>query len=177
MWNLCRQHMRKTSQGVPYLWPERPERQMGTQGVHMKGVLPWLVPWSCCTGIRYFYIALDAQVSPIQNIFSSMHKFHFICPYRPASWACRRAVSPVFLIFISVSVGDPDVMCTIWKHLCSSIGHPSEVNRIEVPWTNFMMFSEGFLRSSLKWSKNYSGFVWFSTTFVIKRYEACSLSA
>jgi hypothetical protein len=43
-------------------------------------------------------LALDAQVSPIQNIFSSMHKFHFICPHRPASWAGSRSASPVSLI-------------------------------------------------------------------------------
>jgi hypothetical protein len=44
-------------------------RLMGTQGVHMKGVLPWLVHWARCAGTRDFCPALDAQIGPVQNIF------------------------------------------------------------------------------------------------------------
>jgi hypothetical protein len=41
----------------------------GTQGVHMKGVLPWLVHWARCAATRDFCPALDAQSGPVQNIY------------------------------------------------------------------------------------------------------------
>jgi hypothetical protein len=38
---------------------------MGTQGVHMKGVLPWLVRCARRAGTRDFFPALVALVGPI----------------------------------------------------------------------------------------------------------------
>jgi hypothetical protein len=122
MWNLCWQHMRKTSKGFYiHLRLERPERQMGTQGVHTKGVFPRLVRASRCTRTSYFYLALAAQVSPIQNIL-----LHYFTSFVPIGQQAGQAIVPrhlISLIFISVSAGDPGVMCPIWKSLCSNIGY------------------------------------------------------
>jgi hypothetical protein len=43
---------------------------MGTQGVNMKGALPWLVWWTRRAGTKDFCPALSALVVPEQNIFS-----------------------------------------------------------------------------------------------------------
>ena len=42
---------------------------MGTQGVHMKGVLPSLVCWASRAGTTDFCRTLTALVNPVQNIF------------------------------------------------------------------------------------------------------------
>jgi hypothetical protein len=52
---------------------------MGTFEVQMKRVLPWLVRWTRCAGARYFYPALAAQVSPVQNIFFLNAHFFTLC--------------------------------------------------------------------------------------------------
>jgi hypothetical protein len=60
--------IRETREG----WPSAHSlklRQMGTQGVHMKGVLSWLVRWAPRAGTRDFCPALFALVGPVQNIF------------------------------------------------------------------------------------------------------------
>ncbi len=46
-------------------------RQMETQGVHMKGVLPLLLSWR--VGTRDFFPDLAALVGPVQNIFTSSY--------------------------------------------------------------------------------------------------------
>jgi hypothetical protein len=72
--------------------------QMGTLGVHMTGVLPLF--GSLGSLCRYstvdFCSALAALVSPVK-IYYVPHRtlFHFIGPHRPATWAGRRAGSPV----------------------------------------------------------------------------------
>jgi hypothetical protein len=51
---------------------------MGTYGVKRKVVLPWLVHWARRAGTKDFYSALDALVSPLQNIFFlTPHTFSF----------------------------------------------------------------------------------------------------
>jgi hypothetical protein len=51
---------------------------------------------SSCRYKRFFYLALTALVSPVQNIFFPYRTLcHFICPHRPATWARSRAGSPV----------------------------------------------------------------------------------
>jgi hypothetical protein len=175
MWNLCQQHMRKTSKGVPYWWPDRPERQMGTQGVHRKrgsslvGSLVLLyrnkifLSWLGCSSkpnTKYFFltaqISLYLSPSPSKLGRQSCRVACLINLHICLSWWPRRNVS-----YLETSL--LDYRTPKWGE-----------QWIKVPWENFLMFSEGFLSSSLKWPKNYSGFVW---TFVIKRYEACSLSA
>ena len=42
---------------------------MGTQRVHMKGVIPWLVPYACRAGTTDFCSALVALVGPVQKYF------------------------------------------------------------------------------------------------------------
>jgi hypothetical protein len=42
---------------------------MGTDGVQMKGALPWLARLADHAGARDFFPALAALVSPIQNMF------------------------------------------------------------------------------------------------------------
>ncbi len=67
------------------------QRWIGAQRVQMKGVLPWLVRWTCRTGTRDFCPALAALVGPVENIyFLIIHYFNFFCPHRPASYACRQ---------------------------------------------------------------------------------------
>ncbi len=50
---------------------------MGTQGVHMLGVIPWLVLWACRAGTREIFVhALACLVGPVQNIiFLTGHYF------------------------------------------------------------------------------------------------------
>jgi hypothetical protein len=52
---------------------------MGTQGVHMKGVLPWLGRSSVVPERAIFVLPwlVIAQVSPIQNIFFSALPINF----------------------------------------------------------------------------------------------------
>jgi len=70
-------------------------RAMGTYGVQMKGVLPWLVLWARLAGTRDFILpSLAALVGPVQNILFLAH-YHFLCPHRPATWAGSRAGSLV----------------------------------------------------------------------------------
>ncbi len=57
---------RDTKEGWPLLNVET-VRQMGTQQVHMKGVLSWLVHWARCASTRDFCPALAALVGPVQN--------------------------------------------------------------------------------------------------------------
>jgi hypothetical protein len=73
-------------------------RQVWTQGVHMKGVLPWLVRWAGHAITRDFCPALASLVGLVQKIFfHHLLLFHFICSHRPVSWACSHAESPVSL--------------------------------------------------------------------------------
>ncbi len=74
----------------------------------MRGFLPWLVRWSRRAGTIDFSIALAALVSPVQILFSSPHTFHYISPHRPhrpATWAGRRAGSPVFVSLLKKNNG------------------------------------------------------------------------
>jgi hypothetical protein len=49
---------------------------MGTLGVHMKGVLPWLVRWARHAGTIEYCPALAVLVNPVQNtIFLNAHFF------------------------------------------------------------------------------------------------------
>jgi hypothetical protein len=50
---------------------------MGTYGIQMKGVLPWVVRWAHLAGTRDFYPALAALVSPVQYFFHPT-LFHFM---------------------------------------------------------------------------------------------------
>jgi hypothetical protein len=90
-------HSERPERGGPF-WLLK-VRQIGSQGVHMKGVFPWLVCWARRARTRYF-------VMPWLRL-SSSHRtlFHFICPHRPASLAGSRAASPVSNILICVSGG------------------------------------------------------------------------
>jgi hypothetical protein len=70
---------------------------MGTQGVHINVVLPWLIQETFCP-------ALSALLGPAYNIvFPHRTLFHFICPYIvQQGWADSRAASP-FSYYIYVS--------------------------------------------------------------------------
>jgi hypothetical protein len=49
---------------------------MGTPGVHMKGVLPWMVRWACRVSTRDFFPALATIVGLVQNMcFFTIHYF------------------------------------------------------------------------------------------------------
>jgi hypothetical protein len=69
-------------------------RQMGTQGVHMKGLLPWLVPLGCLAVTRDFRPALAALVCPVHSIVSPPHTFSLHLSHPSASWAQGQAVVP-----------------------------------------------------------------------------------
>ncbi len=63
-------------------------RQIGTLGVQMKGILPWLVRWARRAGTIVFCPALSALVYHVQNIiFPHRTLFHFVSPQRPVTWA------------------------------------------------------------------------------------------
>ncbi len=62
---------------------------MGTQGVHMKGVLPWLVCWARCAGSRDFYPALAAQAGLVQNFFF-LTGHYFLPPSKRQAVVLRR---------------------------------------------------------------------------------------
>jgi hypothetical protein len=60
--------------------------QIGTLGVQMQEVLPWLVRWALRAGMRDFCPALAALVGPVHKIFFPRPTlFIFVCPHRPAS--------------------------------------------------------------------------------------------
>jgi hypothetical protein len=59
---------------------------MGNLGVHMKGVLLWLIRWTRRAGTRDFCPALESLVSLGQNtIFLPAHFFQFISLHSPCS--------------------------------------------------------------------------------------------
>ncbi len=67
-------------------------RQRVTQGVHLKGVLAWLVRWSRHAGTRYFYLALADLVGPVHIIFFlTLHNF---MSFVPIAQQARKAVVP-----------------------------------------------------------------------------------
>ncbi len=71
---------------------------MGTYGVQMKGVPPWMVRWARRVCTRDFYPALAALVSPVQNIFFFTTHFFTSCvpiAQQPVSQAGSRAGPPV----------------------------------------------------------------------------------
>ncbi len=54
---------------------------MGAQGVHVKGVLPWLGRWVCRAGTRDFCPALAALIGPVRNfVFLTVHYFNSFVP-------------------------------------------------------------------------------------------------
>ncbi len=70
--------------------------QIGTLGVQMQEVLPWLVRWALRAGMRDFCPALAALVGPVQKIFFSHPTLFFIrLSSSPRKRAGRRAGSPV----------------------------------------------------------------------------------
>ncbi len=66
---------------------------MGTQGVQMKGVLPWLVCWALRAGTRDFCPALAALEGPVQNVFFSPH-IHNFKSFVPIAQQAGQAVVP-----------------------------------------------------------------------------------
>jgi hypothetical protein len=115
--------MRKTSKGFSiYLRLERPERQMGAQGVHTKGVFPFLVG-SLVSLYRnkIFLSCLGCSNNPNTKHFFLNAQISLHLSPSPSKLQGRQSCR-VSLIFISVSAGgDPDVKCPIWQPLCSSI--------------------------------------------------------
>jgi hypothetical protein len=82
---------------------------MGTQRVQMKGVLPWLVHWSCRVGSKDFCSALAALVDPVQNIFFlTVHYFNDFDPIAQQSGQAamlgRLSLSTVLVHMCSCSI-------------------------------------------------------------------------
>jgi hypothetical protein len=65
-------------------------RWMGTQRGQIIGVLPWLVRWTCRAGTIDFVLPWLLYSQP-----STKYYFHFFSLHRSATWADRRAGSPV----------------------------------------------------------------------------------
>ncbi len=71
---------------------------MGTQRVHIKGVLPWLVRWACRAGTRDFCSALAALVAvvgPVSTVtpctfLHPLDFYVFIIPTVPLSYAEKK---------------------------------------------------------------------------------------
>jgi hypothetical protein len=98
-------------------------RQMGTLGVHvhMNGVLPWLVQWTCRAGTIDFCPALAALVSHVQNIiFLTAHTlFHFISPHRPAT-----SMQAVVLGRLSMCLwADPSITLAFFPAETTTVSH------------------------------------------------------
>jgi hypothetical protein len=69
---------------------------MGTYGVQIKKILPWLVRLARRAGTIDFHFAFAALVSPVHNnFFLTSQFFNFMCPNHPATGAGSRAGSPV----------------------------------------------------------------------------------
>jgi hypothetical protein len=68
---------------------------MGTQGVQMKGVLPWLVSWACRAGSIDFCYVFAALVGPV--FFPHRTLFQFLCPNAQQAGQGSCAESPVSL--------------------------------------------------------------------------------
>jgi hypothetical protein len=67
-------------------------KQMGAQGIHMKGVLPWLVSW---------LVAPVQEIFVLPWLFLTGHYFiSFVPVTHPAGWA-GRAASPYLFIGVS----------------------------------------------------------------------------
>ncbi len=65
---------------------------METYRVQMKGELPWLVRWACCTGTRDFCPALAALVGPVQNITFLIA--HYLSSFVPDAQQAGQPVMP-----------------------------------------------------------------------------------
>jgi hypothetical protein len=73
---------------------------MGTLGVHIKGVLPWLVRWARRAGTIDFCPALAALIGQVQILFFlTAHYFTLLVPtykvalqltHPPLSYICRQ---------------------------------------------------------------------------------------
>jgi hypothetical protein len=61
----------------------------------MKGVPPWLVRWARRAGTRDFFLSCLGWPSQPSTFFPHRTLFLFMCPHRPATWADRRAGSPI----------------------------------------------------------------------------------
>ncbi len=97
---------RQTGEGGP-CWLLK-LRWMGTQGLQMKGVLPWLVCWACLAGSRDFCSSLAALVGPVKNIFSSPYTISITLSPSASkldTWAGIRAGSP-FSRYVSLVIQD-----------------------------------------------------------------------
>jgi hypothetical protein len=69
---------------------------MGTYGVQIKGVLPWLFRLARPAGERDFYPPLTALVSREQNIFTSPYTISRLCvPIAQQPWQAVVSGSPV----------------------------------------------------------------------------------
>ncbi len=73
-------------------------RQMGSQGVHMKGVLPWLVLWSRHAGYKRLLSFLGCSSLPSKKLF---FPYHILFP-RDGQQAVRQLCG-VACLFIYVS--------------------------------------------------------------------------
>ncbi len=93
--------------GSPYGLLKR--KWMGTQRTQMKGVLPWLVHWSCHAGTRDFWPALAACSSrpSTKYFFPARTLFQCICPHRLSSKALGRQSCWVSCLLICFSVFYP----------------------------------------------------------------------
>jgi hypothetical protein len=76
--------------------------------IHRKEVFPWIV-CCACAGTIDFCPALAALVSSVYVKYYSPPRtlFHFTCPHRPATWAGRRAGSPVSVSLRSTIIACP----------------------------------------------------------------------
>jgi hypothetical protein len=106
-------------------------RQMETSGVHMKGVLPWLVRWARCAGTRDFCPALDALAGLVHffKIFPLLYTLFVLFPlFVSISQEAWQAVVPRHLSFN---------MC-LWLQLWGYLAGPQE-NSVEKLFSNSLM--------------------------------------
>jgi hypothetical protein len=80
-------------------------RWMGTHGVQIKGIRPWLVRWACRAGKRDFSSALAALVCPLHNIFLFPHQSPYTISvhFSPSSSKLGRKSCWVACLLVCVS--------------------------------------------------------------------------
>ncbi len=152
-------------------------RHMGTQGVHMKGVLPWLVNWARCTGNRDFCPALTALVSPVQNIFflsEVRYAVLYLVNFYPSSSKLGRQSCQVARLLMWGSVGGGEAVRKsgdVWKRgVHYTLTHHSRVVCLSplpynfkgtVSWDGFqkfwLKFKELGLTKGRGWFLNFLG--------------------
>ncbi len=127
---------RETREGWPLLTVGT-ESNGGTHGVHMKGVLHWLVHCArCAAWYKRFLFCLSCSSQPSTKYIMNPHRtlFHFICPHYPVSWAGSPAASPIseYLSLIGTHSSQPSIAFLEERKLDDVLCLPGKTSHIQL---------------------------------------------